>query len=150
MTGPSIDVPLLDEFLRGAEQVQAEDPTDIDGSRYILLLKIFRWQLLRRERSKPAGLDDLGVLKTGIRNAELLLETVHTNEAAAMEGWHFGCNPKNAQQRFCNFIWMAVLSLTAEVIATERQHPQLKDAFDRERADYRKMKLEAEEAMNND
>jgi hypothetical protein len=39
-----------------------------------------------------------------------------------------------------------ILSLTAEIVHTEELHPDLKDQFDRERAEYRVMLADALEA----
>jgi hypothetical protein len=149
MTGP-INVSAINQFLRAAELIQAEDPSDIDGSRFIMVLKIFKWQLIRRDRHIVVTLDELGTLKHGVRTAELVLENLHETEAESLEDWHFGCSPQNPAQNFANSVWTIILSFTAEISQIEAHHPHLKAEFDRERAAYRAMKDAAEEAESLD
>jgi len=122
-------------------------PNKEDGAdRLILVLRIYEWQLRRYALNKPATLDQLGTLKHGIRTAEILINAIHENEAEMMEDWRLWCKPKNQAQSLCSLLWKIVTALTQEVQETERRYPELKDAFDSERASYRKMKDEAEEA----
>jgi hypothetical protein len=136
---------LLDKVLGITEHAYAKNK-DISGGRFIQVLKIYRWHLLRAERCIPATLDQLGTLKHGIRTAERILESLAVEAADDLEGWYLGCSPANNIHRFANTLWAIIMALTAEVQENERLYPELKDAFDRERANYRKMKDEAEEA----
>ena len=121
-------------------------PDEVDGADcLILVLRIYEWQLRRYALNRPATLDELSTLKHGIGEAEILINAIHENEPASMQGWYIGCNPTNQAQRLCSLLWQLVMSLTQEIVETERQHPALKPAFDRERAEYRRLKNEAEQ-----
>jgi hypothetical protein len=122
-------------------------PDKVDGAdRLILVLRIYEWQLRRFALNKPAALDQLGTLKHGIRTAEILINSIHENEAAMMEDWRLGCKPENQAQSLCSLLWQIVMALTAEVEENERLYPELKPIFDKERAQYRQMKDAADEA----
>jgi hypothetical protein len=136
---------LLDKVLGITERAYAENK-DISGGRFIQVLKIYRWHLLRAERNIPAKLDELPTLKHGIRTAERILESLAVEEAEDFEGWHLGCNPANNIHRFANTLWAIIMALTAEVQENERLYSALKEEFDRERASYRKTKDAADEA----
>jgi hypothetical protein len=136
---------LLDKVLGITERAYASNK-DISGGRFIQVLKIYRWHLIRAKKGIPATLDQLGTLKHGIRTAERILESLAIEEAEAIEGWYLGCVPQNNIHRFVNTLWAIIMALTAEVQENERLYPDLKEVFDRERAEYRRMKSEAEEA----
>ena len=122
-------------------------PDKVDGAdNLILVLRIYEWQLRRYALNKPATLNQLGTLKHGIRTAEILINAIHENESEMMGGWRLGCKPENQAQSLCSLLWQIVMALTQEVVETERRYPDRKLTFDRERAQYRQMKDEAEEA----
>jgi hypothetical protein len=154
MSTPSIsnhapNLELLNSFLGAVEQYHAANP-DIHSGRYIQVLTIYRWHLLRAKQQKAATLDELPTLKHGVRTAEIILHAIRDLEPEAFEDFYFGCNPQNQPQRFANSLWTIIMSLTMEIQENEHLYPELKDAFDRERAEYRRIKLEAEEAMSLD
>lgn len=135
---------ILNSFLGVIERDHAEEP-DIDGGRFIQVLKIYRWHLQRTAKGIAATVDQLGTLKHGVRTAERILESLAVEDAEDLDGWYLGCNPANNIQRFANVLWSIIMALTAEIVETERQHPALKAEFDRERAAYRRMKEAANE-----
>jgi hypothetical protein len=136
---------LLDKVLGITERAYAENK-DISGCRFIQVLKIYRWHLIRAKKGIPANLDELGTLKYGVRTAERILESLAVEEAEDLEGWYLGCNPANNIHRFANTLWAIIMGLTAEIQENERLYPELKDTFDRERASYRAAKDAADEA----
>ena len=126
-------------------------PNEEDGAdRLILVLRIYEWHLRRYAQRKPATPDQIATLKHGIRQAEILLLDIFENEPAMMAGWYLGCIEKNEAQRLANLLSQLSLELTKEVIANEALYPALKPMFDRERAEYRRMKAEAEGATRID
>jgi hypothetical protein len=134
---------ILNSFLGVVEQNYVEEP-DINGGRFIQVLKIYRWHLQRAARGIAATVDQLGTLKHGVRTAERILESLAVEDAEDLEGWYLGCNPANNIQRFANVLWSIIMALTAEIVETERQYPALKELFDNERAEYRRMKEAAD------
>jgi hypothetical protein len=123
-------------------------PDEEDGAdRLIKVLKIYEWQLLRYKNLKPVNPDQMATLKHGIRTAELVLESIQENEAEMMQDWYLGCTPQNEAQKLANLLWQITMSFTAEVHENESLYPALKPMFDKERAEYRRMKEEADEAM---
>lgn len=135
---------ILNSFLGVVERDHAEEP-DIDGGRFIQILKIYRWHLQRAAKGIAATRQQLGTLKHGVRAAERILESLAVEDAEDLEGWYLGCNPANNIQRFANVLWSIIMALTAEIVETERQYPERAEEFDRERAAYRKMKEAAYE-----
>jgi hypothetical protein len=133
---------IVKAYIAHVQELYADEPHEV--SRLILVLQIYEWQLRRYRLKKAATLDQLGTLKHGIRTAELILEDVHDNEPQRMQGWFFGCSPKNEAQRLCSLLWQIVVSLTREIVEVERMHHAMKPQFDEERARYRHMKQEAE------
>lgn len=136
---------ILNSFLGVVERDHAENP-DINGGRFIQVLKIYRQHLQRAAKGIAATVDQLGALKHGIRTAERILESLAVEDAEDLDGWYLGCDPANNIQRFANVLWTIIMGLTAEIVETERQYPALKELFDNERANYRKMKEAADEA----
>jgi hypothetical protein len=123
-------------------------PNEEDGAdRLILVLQIYEWQLRRYKNLKPVNPDQMATLKHGIRTAELILDDIWVNEPEMMQGWYMGCPSQNEAQRLANLLWQITLEFTKEIQANEELYPALKPMFDRERAEYRRMKDEAEEAM---
>jgi hypothetical protein len=119
-------------------------PNKEDGAdRLLMVLQIYEWQLRRAKDRKPVNPDQMATLKHGIREAELLYSDIIENEAEEMSGWYAGCVPTNQAQRLCNLLCELILEFTQEVIANEALYPALKPMFDRERAQYRKLKEEA-------
>jgi hypothetical protein len=122
-------------------------PDKIDGAdRLILVLRIYEWQLRRSAKPKPVNPDQMGTLKHGVRTAEILLNDIQENEPEMMKDWYLGCTPQNQAQKLANLLWQLVMSFTAEIQENEALYPELKFAFDRERAQYRRMLEEAREA----
>jgi hypothetical protein len=105
------------------------------SNRFLLILQIREWQLKRRLRKIPLKIDELSTLKTGIREAEIFLHEIAGGE------------PKWVAEEITEILCAVILELIKEVVHTEEALPHLKPYFDRERAEYRRMKLEAEEAM---
>jgi hypothetical protein len=64
-----------------------------------------------------------------------------------MQGLHVGCNAQNAPQNLANVLWKIVLSLTQRYRKMRALYPALKLMFDSQRAAYRRMKEEAEQAV---
>jgi len=127
--------------------IKALYPAEEDGAdRLLMVLRIYEWQLVRFQRNLPATLDQLGTLKHGIRQGELLLVDIQENEPELMAGWDVGCSPSNDAQFLANLLWELILSLTKEIVQTEELHPGLKEQFDRERAEYRVMLSDALES----
>jgi hypothetical protein len=123
-------------------------PNEEDGAdRLILVLQIYEWQLLRYKNLKPVNPDQMATLKHGIRTAELILEDIQANQPEMMQNWYLGCTPQNEAQRLANTLWQITMAFTAEVQENESLYPALKPMFDRERAEYRRMKEAADEAM---
>jgi hypothetical protein len=123
-------------------------PTEEAGAAsLIMVMQIYEWHLRRYQLKSPATLDELSTLKHGIREAEILIHAIHDNEPSRMQGWYLGCNPANQAQSLCSLLWQLVMSLAQEIVETEGQHPALKPMFDRERAEYRRMKTEAERTV---
>lgn len=125
-------------------QLYADKPYEAD--RLILVLRIYEWQLRRAVTPKPVNPDQMATLKHGVRTAENLLNDIQENEPARMQDWCFGCTPQNQAQKLANLLWEIVMSLTAEIQENEQLYPALKPMFDRERAEYRRMKRAALEA----
>jgi hypothetical protein len=122
-------------------------PDKVDGAdRLILVLRIYEWQLRRSAKPMPVNPDQMATLKHGVRTAENLLHDIQENEPAMMKDWYLGCTPQNQAQRLAHLLWEIVLELTKEIQANEALYPELKFAFDRERAKYRRMLEEAREA----
>jgi hypothetical protein len=122
----------------------ADDLTETD--RPIVVLKIYEWHLRRYRDRKPLNPDQMATSKHGIRQAELLLHDIWENVPEDMQGWYMGCKERNQAQRLANLLWQIVMELTKEIQANEALYPELKFAFDRERAQYRQMLEEAREA----
>ena len=121
------------------EQVREQFPAgSYYSNRYLLILQIREWQLKRRLRKIPLLLDQLGTLKHGIREAERFLHEIANGE------------PKWVAEEIADILCAIILELTKEVVHTEERYPELKPEFDRERAQYRKMLAEAEEAERLD
>jgi hypothetical protein len=127
--------------------IKALYPNEEDGAdRLLMVLRIYEWHLVRYQTNLPATLDQLGTLKHGIRQGELLLLDIQENEPELMEGWRVGCTSTNEAQFLANLLWELIMSLTQEIVHTEELHPGLKAEFDRERAEYRVMLEDALEA----
>ena len=141
---PEMQVNIVRAYRKHIEEIY---PDKADGAdRLILVLKIYEWHLRRYRDRKAATLEQLQTLKHGIRQAELLLHEIFENVPEDMQGWHMGCKERNQAQRLANLLWEIVLELTKEIQANEALYPELKFAFDRERAQYRRMLEEAREA----
>jgi hypothetical protein len=146
-----IQLNICDAYLAWVRELY---PNEEDGAdRLILVLRIYRWHLHRyaiHATPKALTLNQLQMFKTCIRTAELLIADIHENEPEMMSGWYMGCLTDNQAQRLANLMWEICLELTKEIQANEELYPDLKPAFDRERATYRRMKFEAEQAMSLD
>ena len=122
-------------------------PNEEDGAdRLLLVLRIYRWHLGRSGIHRPLSFDHLQMAKTGVRQAELILQDIQENEPELMNGWYAGCPASNQGQHLANLLCELILEFTQTIIANENLFPELKQAFDRERAEYRRMKHEAEKA----
>jgi hypothetical protein len=120
-------------------------PDKLHGAdRLILVLRIYEWQLRRSAKPKPVNPDEMATLKHGVRTAENLLHDIQENESEMMKDWYLGCSPQNQAQKLANLLWQIVMSFTQEIQENEALYPALKPMFDKERADYRKMKNEAD------
>lgn len=101
------------------------------ADRYLLILQIREWQLKRHLKRVPVTLDELPTLKHGIRSAELFLEQINGGE------------PRWVAGEIAGILCAVILEFTKEIVHTEELHPELKPAFDRERAQYRAMRADA-------
>ena len=90
----------------------------------------------------------LETIKHCVRQAEIILQDIQENEPVMMIGWYMGCIATNPAQRLCNVLSSLLLELTKEIVHTEEQYPELKFAFDRERASYRRLKNEYDQAVS--
>jgi hypothetical protein len=71
----------------------------------LMVLRIYEWQLVRLQRNLQATLDQLGTLKHGIRQGELLLLDIQENEPELMAGRHLGSTSSNDAQFLANLLW---------------------------------------------
>jgi hypothetical protein len=142
-----ISLKLLGAFISHIEDRYPDEASRKDGADNLLtVLRIYKWHLMQYAQCKAATWDQLATLKHGAREAELILVDILENESARMAGWYSGGTAKNTAQRIANMLSQIILELTKEITLNEEIYPELKDAFDRERESYRKMKSEAEEA----
>lgn len=125
------------------------DPDD-GAERLLLVLRIYRWHIARYHENTAVTFDELMTLKHGIRETELLLEDIFESEPQRLQGWYHGRKPENQAQRLVNLLSELILELTKEIQANEDLFPELKFAFDRERAQYRASLEAAREAEQID
>lgn len=127
--------------------VQNLYPNEEDGAdRLLLVLRIYEWHLNRMHSKHSVSFDQLTMLKTGVRQAELLLNDILLNESNNMTNWFAGCTAENTAQELANLTSEVIEELTQEIAANEALYPELKFVFDRERAQYRARYEEAVEA----
>ena len=105
----------------------------IEVDRLLMILKIYEWQQRRFILKRARGLDNLATLKHGVREAERFLEDF--------------ADGKNLPSDAIELVLSIILELTKEIIHTEELYPDMRFIFDRERAHYRTMKNEADEAL---
>ena len=145
LTKTELSLRLVNSYI---EHVRAVYPNlDNGADRLVLILRIYRLSLRRRMKPSAARLDILASLKHAIRDAELLLEDIWENESQMMAGWLWGIPANNPAQQLANLLWEVVMSLTQEAMAIEATFPGMREVFDREREQYRKMKSGSEEAL---
>ena len=145
LTKTELSLRLVNSYI---EHVRAVYPNlDNGADRLVLILRIYRLSLRRRLKPSAARLEILASLKHAIREAELLLEDIWENESQMMAGWFWGIEPNNPAQQLANLLWEVVMSLTQEAMAIEATFPGMREVFDREREQYRKMKSDSEEAL---
>ena len=130
-------------YFRYVEQRKTPDDSTQD---LLLVLQIYEWQLLRKSKRIPLKLDQLSTLKHGIRLAERIHLSTIEAEPSLMAGWYAGYIPNNQPQMMANLLCELILEFTKEIVANEALYPELKFAFDRERAQYRTMLYDAQEA----
>ena len=148
LTKTELSLRLVDSFI---EHVKAVYPNlDNGADRLVLILRIYRLSLRRRMNPSATRIEILASLKHGIREAELLLEDIWENESQMMAGWLWGIPANNPAQQLANLLWEVVMTLTQEVMAIEAMFPGMRQGFDREREQYRKMKSDSEEALRNE
>ena len=145
LTKTELSLRLVNSYI---EHVRAVYPNlDNGADRLVLILRIYRLSLRRRMKPSAARIEILASLKHAIREAELLLEDIWENESQMMAGWFWGIEPNNPAQQLANLLWEVVMSLTQEAMAIEATFPGMREVFDREREQYRKMKSDSEEAL---
>ena len=145
LTKTELSLRLVNSYI---EHVRAVYPNLNNGAdRLVLILRIYRLSLRRRMKPSAARIEILASLKHAIREAELLLEDIWENESQMMAGWFWGIEPNNPAQQLANLLWEVVMSLTQEAMAIEATFPGMREVFDREREQYRKMKSGSEEAL---
>ena len=132
---PQIQLNICRDYIRHVREIFSTSTYESD--RFILILQIREWQLKRRVRNLPLSLDNLQTLKTGIREAEVFLHSLT------------GGQPKSVADEIADILRLVILELTKEIIHTEEMYPALKPIFDRERAEYRRIKDEADAAMQD-
>jgi hypothetical protein len=118
-------------------QEQYPDPT-YESKKLLLVLQIYEWHLVRFSKKKACIFDELSTLKHGVRQAELFIVEIAENPS------------ESGTQLWAELLQAIVMDLTEEIAANEALYPEMKPAFDRERARYRQMKQDAEEAELHD
>jgi hypothetical protein len=134
ISNQQIQLNVCSEFIRQWQETPGAEPPEQDEERFLMVLKIREWQLRRVCKSDVLKMEHLPTLRHGVRTAELVLHSLQDRP------------PSPEAAELTSLLWMIVMQLTVEIVRTEEQFPHLKDAFDRERAEYRRMYDEAVEA----
>lgn len=108
-----------------------------ESEKFLLILRIYEWQLKRRQAKKAATWDELATLKHGVRQAEWFIHELQDRT-----------EHDDIAKEIHEVLWEIVVELTQDIMANEALYPELKPAFNREREQYRRMKEEAEETLN--
>lgn len=95
--------------------------------RYLHILSIREWQLKRRLRKLPATLTNRETLLHGHREAERFLLDID------------GGDRKDVIAEIEDILQAVAVEFFAEIQQIERQHPEMKAEFSREREEYRAM-----------
>ena len=139
-----LSLQILKAYIEYIKDLYKENPAE--ASNLLLVLDIYKCHLMLLPKRKAASGETLQMFKHGVRMAGNLIEEIIENEPLRAQGWYWGCTPTNQVQRLANILCEIIMELTKIIAANEALYPHLKDAFDRERAEWYAMAEAAREA----
>ena len=136
---PAIE--FLDSYTAEILSACPHDPAD---NHLLLVLRIFKAALQTQITRQRVSLQRLETFVTGSRMAATLLRRLLAWNASAFRNWRPGGPPANQQQRLASTLRWAEFELDRTIAMQEAFYPQHEKAFDRQRLEYRQLKVEAE------